>query len=254
LASRTLAEEESAIQLIPLTDVWPPLDDERAAGIEPARPSCVEPLAADPGPALPRQFAVFLVEGLAGVRPVRQLMPWMSKRGSVHLRRLMPLFNGGQQPKVLRVLAARPAPDVIEMTLVVVTGPRTRALAVRLERATQPQRWLCTDIETALPALGYPAYCWRPPWQRLYLRPEPQGHRSLRPTLAYGSRAVSPCSSTPPPSAGAEYCRLRGRFGSKPAGSTGCGPVLSGMVSVTSATSAGAGSAARASLLLRVAV
>ena len=161
LASRALAEEESAIQLIPLTDVWPPLDDELAAGDEPARPSYAEPLAADPGPALPRQFAVFLVEGLAGVRPARQLMPWMSKRGSVHLRRLMPLFNGGQQPKVLRVLAARPAPDVIEMTLVVVTGPRTRALAVRLERATQPQRWLCTDIETALSrtrrrALGTP--------------------------------------------------------------------------------------------------
>jgi hypothetical protein len=52
---------------------------------------------------------------------------------------------------VLRVLTTRPAPDVIEMTMVVVIGPRTRALAIRLERAqreTAPQ-WLCTDIEAA---------------------------------------------------------------------------------------------------------
>jgi hypothetical protein len=150
LASRDLAaQEESAIQLIPLTDLWPPLDQEPAAGSEVAGPSRAQPLATDPGPALPRQFATFLVEGLAGVRPARQLMPWMSKRGSVHLHRLMPLFKGGHQPKVLRVLTARPAPDVIEMTMVVVTGPRTRAIAIRLEHAGQPGRWLCTDIEAA---------------------------------------------------------------------------------------------------------
>jgi hypothetical protein len=147
LASRDpAAGEESEIQLITLTDVWPPLDHESAAGAEPARPGHGKPLAADPGPVIPRQFPVFLVETLAGVRPVRQLLPWMSKRGSVHLHRLMPLFNDGHQPKVLRVLAARPAPDVVEMTVVVLTGPRIRAVAVRLEHA---ERWLCTDIEAA---------------------------------------------------------------------------------------------------------
>ncbi|MCW2893290.1 MAG: hypothetical protein JWO75_2779 [Actinomycetia bacterium] len=247
LASRgPVDQEESAIQLISLTDVWPPLDQEPAAGDEPARPSCAQPPAHEPSSVLPRKFAVFLIECLAGVRPARQLMPWLSKRGSVHLHRLMPLFAGGHQPRVLRVLTARPAPDVIEMTLVVVTGPRTRALAVRLERSGHPKRWLCTDIEAALTA-GYPA-CRGSPWQRLYLRPEPQGHMSLRPTLAKGSSAATPCISTPPPSAGAEYWRLRGRCGSKSAGSTGCGPVSSGTVSVTPA-SAPAGSAARASLL-----
>jgi hypothetical protein len=149
-ASRDVAaQEESAIQLVPLTDLWPPLDEEPAAVSAPARPGYARPPAAGPGPALPRQFAIFLVEGLAGVRPVRQLMPWMSKRGSVHLHRLMPLFSGGHQPKVLRVLTTRPAPDVIEMTMVVVTGPRTRAIAVRLEHTGQPGRWLCTDIEAA---------------------------------------------------------------------------------------------------------
>jgi hypothetical protein len=137
------AREESTIQLISLTDVWPPLDSEPVPGNGPGH---VQPQAPDAGPVLPRQFADFLVEGLAGVRPVRQLMPWMSKRGSVHLHRLMPLFKSGLQPRVLRVLTTRPAPDVIEMTVVVVIGPRTRALAIRLERA---ERWLCTDIEAA---------------------------------------------------------------------------------------------------------
>jgi Family of unknown function (DUF6459) len=140
------APDEFAIQLVQLADVWPPLDREPAAGSEPARPGYVQPPAADSGPVLPRQFAAFLVEGLAGVRPVRQLMPWMSTRGGAHLQRLMPLFKCGQRPKVLRVLTSRPTPDVIEMTMVVVTGPRTRALAVRLEHT---DRWLCTDIEAA---------------------------------------------------------------------------------------------------------
>jgi hypothetical protein len=138
--------EASAIQLISLTDVWPPLDREPAQGSEPARPSRLQPPAPEPGSVLPRQFAVLLVECLAGVRPARQLTPWLSKRGGVHLHRLMPLFTGGHQPRVLRVLTTRPAPGVIEMTMVVVTGPRTRALAVRLEHA---DRWLCTDIEAA---------------------------------------------------------------------------------------------------------
>ncbi len=37
------------------------------------------------------------------------------------------------------------------MTMVVVTGPRTRALAVRLEHAERSRRQLagCTDIEAA---------------------------------------------------------------------------------------------------------
>jgi hypothetical protein len=50
---------------------------------------------------------------------------------------------------VLRVLTARPAPGVIEMTLIAVIGQRTRALAVRLEHGPQAQQWQCTDIEAA---------------------------------------------------------------------------------------------------------
>lgn len=149
LASRgPLIREESAIQLFQPADVWPPLDQEPAPGHD-----HVQPRAPDPGPVFPRQFAVFLIEGLAGVRPVRQLMPWMSKRGSAQLHRLLPLFTAGHRPRVLRVLTTRPAPDVIEMTVIAAIGQRTRALAIRLERAAEPsresQRWLCTDIEGA---------------------------------------------------------------------------------------------------------
>ena len=152
MASRSLAAGEVyAIQLMPLTDVWPPLDQEPTASNEPACPGYLQPQAPDLDLALPRQFAVFLAEALAGVRPVRQLTPWMSKRGSIHLHRLMPLFTSRHQPRVLRVLTTRPAPDVIEMTMVVSTGARTRALAVRLERAPRKTtaQWLCTDIEAA---------------------------------------------------------------------------------------------------------
>lgn len=140
-------------------------DEQAAAGARPCGP-------AGDGHAWPRQFAVLLAEALAGVRPARQLLPWLSERGSLQLHRLLPLFADGHRPHVTRVLTAEPARDVIEMTLVVTVGRRTRALAVRLERidpgqrpawrdklaaqAARPQpqsaaspRWLCTAIEAA---------------------------------------------------------------------------------------------------------
>jgi hypothetical protein len=111
-----------------------------------------------PGQSTPRKFAVLIAETLAGVRPESQLTPLLSRRGSVHLHRLLPLFGGGLRPRMLRVLTASPASGVIEMTLIVAFGPRTRALAVRLERTARARtawrdepavRWLCTAIEAA---------------------------------------------------------------------------------------------------------
>jgi Family of unknown function (DUF6459) len=99
-----------------------------------------------------QQFARLLVETLAGARPLRQLLPWLSDRARVHLRRVAPVLRCGQRPRVLRVLASQPTGSVVEMSVIVGLGPRTRALAVRLEEARrtgQPGRWLCTDIETA---------------------------------------------------------------------------------------------------------
>lgn len=137
--------EESAIQLMTLPELWPPLRQE---------PGCQEPVEHEPtptleqGPALPRQFAVLLAEVLAGVRPERQLAPWLSKRGRLHLHRLMPLLAINHQPRVLRVLTTRPTPDVVEMTMIAVFGPRPRALAIRLEHSPHLARWQCTDIES----------------------------------------------------------------------------------------------------------
>jgi len=120
-----------------------------------------------------RRFAVLLTEALSGARPVRQVLPWTSRRARVQLPALMPLFSGGQRPRVIRVIATMPAQDVIEMTVVAGIGSRTRALAVRLQRTDPAERptwrsqpgtrtgrattartrartpWLCTDIEAA---------------------------------------------------------------------------------------------------------
>ena len=150
----------SAIQLLPVPDIWPPLAADQAAAAHPGRSADppradqAQARAGEPGPPWPRQFAVLLAEGLAGVRPVRQVLPWMSEQGSVHLHRLLPLFAGGHRPRIQRVITAQPAKDVIEMTMIVAFGPRTRALAVRLERTgptahAQSPRWRCTAIEAA---------------------------------------------------------------------------------------------------------
>jgi hypothetical protein len=175
-------EDLSAMRLLPVPDLWPPLDGAPAAAGD-TQPTTGTALAeqagdqpgerageqADGGHAWSRQFALLLAESLTGARPVRQILPWLSQRGTVHLYRLLPRFNGGLGARVQRIMTAQPSPDVIEMTLIVAVGPRTRALAVRLARAepTPPQprgalpartpddrsaataRWLCTDIEAA---------------------------------------------------------------------------------------------------------
>jgi hypothetical protein len=171
-------EDLSAMRLLTVPDVWPPPDAapeyQRPPGAaldEPAEPTGWSGRPADGGQPWPRQFAVLLAEALTGVRPVRQVQPWLSQRGSVHLHRLLPLFASGQGARVRRVMTTQPSPDVIEMTLIVAIGPRTRALAVRLVlggpgqppgwrqklparadsacAASAPNRWLCTDIEAA---------------------------------------------------------------------------------------------------------
>jgi Family of unknown function (DUF6459) len=170
-------DDLSELQLLSVPDVWPPIECPPAVDLPGCQPAGFaapgggrvdEP--AGGGQAWPRQFAVLLAEALTGDRPVRQVLPWLSQRGSVHLQRLLPLFCGGQGARVQRVMTTQPAPDVIEMTLIVAVGPRIRALAVRLtlarpdqrsgwreklpERAPAPRaamapRWLCTDIEAA---------------------------------------------------------------------------------------------------------
>jgi hypothetical protein len=160
----------AAMSLAPVPDVLSPVDGvpgaEASLALGQDRAAAPRAASGDQGtPWPPRQFAVLLAEALAGVRPLRQVLPWMSERGAIQLRRLLPLFCDGHRPRIQRVLTAAPNPGVIEMTIVVTAGPRTRALAVRLERLASPgqpascgQRawrgkpatpWLCTDIEAA---------------------------------------------------------------------------------------------------------
>ena len=189
------ADDLSAIRLLELADLGPPFDDDPAATRAGADTVAARHDASGPGTAAlaprqnaaiapgldadgdwARQFARLLTEALSGARPVRQILPCTSDRARGQLRALMPLFAGGQRPRLLRVIATRPARDVIEMTVIAGLGARTRALAVRLQRADPAERppawltpadpvgqrqvsalsarpagprWLCTDIEAA---------------------------------------------------------------------------------------------------------
>jgi hypothetical protein len=124
----------------------------------PARPG---PTDQDPASARnwPSQFAQVLAETLAGSRPPRQITPWTTEQARRHIRRLGPMLAAGERPVVRRVVASRPAADVVEMTIIVRFGPRIRALAIRLERdeprcaspgrGARAERWLCTAVEAA---------------------------------------------------------------------------------------------------------
>ncbi len=113
--------------------------------------------AAEPG--WPSQFAQVLAETLAGSRPARQITPWTTERARTHIRRLGPLLSLERQPRVRRILTSRPSTGVVEMTVVVGSGCRTRGIAVRLEHASsrpatpgrpaRDARWLCTAVEAA---------------------------------------------------------------------------------------------------------
>jgi hypothetical protein len=69
------------------------------------------------------------------------------------------MLAAGTAPRVRRVVATRPAPGVVEMTVVVGCGTRVRAIAVRLERQESRRatagrhaaagKWVCTAIEAA---------------------------------------------------------------------------------------------------------
>jgi Family of unknown function (DUF6459) len=110
-----------------------------------------------PGAAWPRQFAQVIVEILAGSRPSRQIVPWTTDRVRARVDGLTRLFTPDQRPRLRCVMTSQPAVSVVEMTMVVGFGPRSRALALRFEhrperpaspgRPARPARWLCTEIE-----------------------------------------------------------------------------------------------------------
>ncbi len=209
--SRRPLPDAAAVRLLPVPDSAPPYDegpgrpdgnyghsgrrDLRPLGPGPAsgpgeagRPGT----AGTPGPASgnggasgndgpggasgwPGQFAQVLAETLAGSRPQGQIAAWTTDQARKRIRQLGPMLAAqaaGAAPRVRRIVTSRPALGVVEMTVVVGCGPRTRALAVRLERAaplphapdarapatgtdhpnpdeTNPATWICTAIESA---------------------------------------------------------------------------------------------------------
>ena len=113
--------------------------------------------AADPVVAWSRQFAQVIAEILAGARSPRQLAPWTTERVRDRISLLTQTLTPGQRPRIRRIVTSRPAARVVEMTVVLSFGPRSRALALRLEQLpgrqpapglpARPARWVCTEIE-----------------------------------------------------------------------------------------------------------
>jgi len=139
---------------VPELEVWAP---------PPARPEKAAPAAGQRRDgAWAGPFARLLAETLAGMRPAGQIAPWMTDRARAHMRRAAPVLRCGQRPRVLRVLVSWPDDSVAELSVIVGLGPRTKALAVRMEKLPaapgagrpargkpgQPPQWRCTDIET----------------------------------------------------------------------------------------------------------
>ena len=106
----------------------------------------------------PRRFAQAIVEVLGGTRPARQLAPHTTERVRAEIGLLSRSLAAEQRPTIRRVVTSWPVASVVEMTVVLGFGPRSRALAIRLEylpghpatpgRPARPARWLCTEIET----------------------------------------------------------------------------------------------------------
>ncbi len=108
--------------------------------------------------ALPRKFAQVIVEILAGSRPLRQTVGWTTDRVRAQIGDLTQVLTSDQRPRIRRVVTSQPAASVVEMTVVVTFGARSRALAMRFEHIparqprpglpARPARWLCTELET----------------------------------------------------------------------------------------------------------
>jgi hypothetical protein len=144
--------------LVPGTEEAPAAPVLPVAAVLPV-PAVVPVLAAAPDPvgARPRQLAVVIVEVLAGVRPDRQLVCLATDRVRARVGNLAPILAAGRRPRIARIVVSRPADRVVEMTVVVNFGARSRALAMRFEHAAarpaapgwpaRPARWLCTALE-----------------------------------------------------------------------------------------------------------
>ena len=110
------------------------------------------------------RYAQAAVEIVGGDRPVTQLLRWTSPEVYADLDRRACLVAraGGHRPGVGRVQPVRPkvrsvhscfvSPVVVETSVHVRYGQRSRALAVRFEERADrngPARWVCTALDFA---------------------------------------------------------------------------------------------------------
>ena len=150
--AQPIAAERPAVLAQPTVAV-----DSAGADMARAVVAGADPAGADPAGAWLRRLAVVIVEVLAGVRPDRQLVPLATDRVRARIRGLVPLLACDRRPRIARIVTSRPAARVVEMTVVVHFGVRSRALAMRFEHVAarpaspgwpaRPARWLCTAIE-----------------------------------------------------------------------------------------------------------
>lgn len=106
-----------------------------------------------------RRFAQAAVEIVGGDRPLSQLVRWTSPEVYTDLRRraLVVARAGGHQPGLARVQRPRPrvrsvhscfiTAGIVETSIHVQYGERSRAIAARFERTGQ--LWICTALDFA---------------------------------------------------------------------------------------------------------
>jgi hypothetical protein len=163
--AREAASPSPHADLAPERELMPPGRELMPPGRELMPPGPSSASGADHHPvdgaaatAWPRQFAQVIVEVLAGSRSPRQLVSCTTERVRAQIDLLSQALAAGQRPMIRRIMTSRPAACVVEMTVVISFGPRSRALAMRFEHMparrpapglpARPARWLCTAIET----------------------------------------------------------------------------------------------------------
>jgi hypothetical protein len=148
-------------QAVPVSSVQGTL----ALDLEPRRdpPDLAQVVALEPAVdrsivAWAHRYAQAAVEIVGGDRPVTQLLRWSSREvyENLHRRALLVARAGRHTPGQGRVQPVRPrvlgvhpcfiTPDVVEVSMHVRYGERSRALAGRFERACGP-RWRCTALD-----------------------------------------------------------------------------------------------------------